>query len=344
MTNLNHLPTISLGTDLDSEVEDYLLMIGSLLQPYLKQAVSRVPEANSLKDGVAYQICSGGKRIRAAMCATVCEAFCGSCQPALSFAATIEHLHNFTLIHDDVIDGDTERRGQPSVWKRFGLARSITIGDMFASLSALSVLESDYEPQAKLSLMQMIAEFGLEVVVGQGLDVSLNESDTPSAAQYLQCTRKKTGALLAMATVGGAMIGGASQSVLPSIKEATMLAGIAFQIKDDLLDLTRGKGRPIGSDILAGKRTLLVAYALQHADDEEKQRLLAILNKPRQANTQAEIQWVSNLYEHCGAIEYARLACEHLIEQANTHFMVLPESAAKERLCRITSYLVTRVR
>jgi geranylgeranyl diphosphate synthase, type I len=344
MANMDRLPYASLGMDPDNEVEDFLLMIDSLLQPYLNQAINRVPEGRGLKAGVEYQIRSGGKRIRAAMCATVCEAFCGSYQPALSFAAAMELLHNFTLIHDDISDGDTHRRGQPSAWKRFGLAQSITVGDLFAALSALAILEADWGQDIKLSLIQMICTFGLEVAEGQSLDITSRQSDTPSVTEYLQCVRKKSGAFLAMATVGGAMIGGgANENVLATLKEATMLAGTAFQIKDDLLDLMDGKARPIGSDTLEGKRTLLVIHTLQHAEEGEKQRLLDILNKPRIAKTAAEIQWVGDLYRRIGAVEYAQETCEQLIEQAEAHFMTLPENEVKKRLSRITHYLVTRV-
>ncbi len=140
------------------------------------------------------------------------------------------------------------------------------------------------------------------------------------------------------------MIGGASATALASLKEATMLAGIAFQIKDDLLDLTAGKGRPIGSDTLEGKRTLLAIHALEHAPRQDKLKLLDILNRPRQAKTEAEVQWVSDLYQRTEAIEYAQQICQYLAEQAKAHFMALPESPARERLLRITQYLVIRVR
>ncbi len=343
MANLDHLSNVSLGTDLDSEVEDFLQLVDSLLQPYLNQAVSRVSETKDLQEAVAYQIRSGGKRIRAVLCAVVCEAFCGSYLPALSFGAAIEHLHNFTLIHYDIIDEDAQRRGQPSAWKRFGLTHSITLGDVFAALSALCILESDYQQPTKLRLLQMVCALGLEVAEGQILDILLRGSDTPSVEAYLECTRKKTGAFLAMATLGGAMIAGASESAFSSLKEATMLAGTAFQIKDDLLDLMGGKGRPIGSDVLEGKRTLLVVHTLQYANEGEKQQLLTILNKPRIAKTQAEVQWVSGLYRRAGAIEYAQQMCEQLARQAQTHFIALPEGRARERLCSITHYLVTRI-
>ena len=323
----------------DSEVEDFLLMIDSLLQPYLNKAVSYVPEAKRLQNRVEYQIRSGGKPIRAAMCVTACEAFCGSYLPALSFAASLEHLHNFTVIEDDITHGDTERRGLLEAWKRFDLPHR----DVFAYLSALSILESDYEPQIKVRLMQMICTFGLEAIEGQSIDIILCESDTPSVVEYLQCIKKKTGAFLAMATVGGGVIGGASEQALTSLKKFTMLAGMAFQIKDDLLDLMENKGRSIGSNTLEGRRTLLVICALEYADEREKRKLLSILNKPRSAKTQAEVQWVSELYQRIGAIAYAQQTCEHLIEQAKAHLRILPESEGKERLSRITRYMVTRM-
>lgn len=340
--NLDHLPYINLVTGSDEEVENFLQTVDRHLEPYLKKSLAQVPEVAVLKEGVTYQVQSGGKRIRAAMCATVCELFCGSYLRALSFAAAIEHLQNFTLIHDDIADGDGERRGQQSTWKRFGIAHGINIGDIFISLSALAILESTYSQETKLRLMQTVSEFGLEISEGQSLDINLRTNNSPSVEEYLNCTRKKTGAFLAMATIGGGIIGGASEKYLDTLREFALLAGTAFQIKDDLIDLTGTKGRTIGSDILEGKRTLLVIHAAQHASSSEKSRLLSILNKPRTANTAAEVQWVCKLYQKTGAIEYAERTAEHLIEQASAHFSTLPESEAKNRLLRIAKYLSKR--
>jgi len=155
---------------------------------------------------------------------------------------------------------------------------------------------------------------------------------------------KKTGAFLAMATIGGGIIGGASEKDLNTLKEFAMQAGTAFQVKDDLIDLIGSKGRTIGSDILEGKRTLLVIYAVQHTSRSERSRLLSILNKPRVANTAAEVRWVFKLYQKTGAIEYAEQTAEQLIEQASAHFCTLPESEAKYRLLRIAKYLSRQMR
>lgn len=343
MAKLDRLPYVNFVTGFDVEVENFLRTVDRHLEPYLKRSLDRVPYGADLKEGVTYQVQSGGKRIRAAMCAIVCELFCGSYLRALSFAAAIEHLQNFTLIHDDIADGDVERRGQRSTWKRFGIAHAINIGDIFISLSALAILESTYSQETKLKLLQIVSECGLEISEGQSLDINLRKNDYPSVEEYLQCTRKKTGAFLALATIGGGVIGGASEKDLNTLKEFAMQAGTAFQVKDDLIDLSGSKGRTIGSDILEGKRTLLVIHALQHASSSDRRRLLSILNTPRTANTAAEVRWVLKLYQKTGAIEYAEQTAEQLIEQASAHCCTLPEREAKYRLLRIAKYLSRRM-
>ena len=342
MADLIHLPAIQLVLGSDEDVESFLQTVDRQLEPYLKRSLTCIPAEDGLKEGVSYQVHSGGKRIRAALCVTVCELFCGSSQRALSFAVALEHLQNFSLIHDDIADGDPQRRGQASAWACFGLAQAITLGDVFVALSAISILESTYSQQLKLRLMQLAAQWGLEMAEGQSLDIQLRANNTPSVEAYLECTKKKTGAFLAMAMLGGGVIGGAREKDLSALKEFALLAGTAFQIRDDLLDLLGSKGRPIGSDILEGKRTLPVIHALQHASDAERSRLLSILNTPRVANTADEVQWVCQLYQQTGAIEYAEGLSEHLIEQASVHFRTLPERKAKYRLARIATYLSQR--
>ena len=122
-----------------------------------------------------------------------------------------------------------------------------------------------------------------------------------------------------------------------------MLAGTAFQIKDDLLDLIGGKGRNLGSDILEGKRTLFAVYAAQQAAELERRRLLRILNKPRNANTPNELEWVRDLYRRTGAIDYAENMAARLIEQATQYVSKFPESEAKYRLIKLSKYLSMRL-
>jgi geranylgeranyl diphosphate synthase type I len=342
MATLDRLPSVNFVTGFDVEVENFLRTIDRHLEPYLKRSLDLVPYEVDLKQGVMYQLQSGGKRIRAALCASVCELFCGSYLRALSFAAAIEHLQNFMLVHDDIADGDGERRGRPSIWQRFGIAHAITIGDIFISLSALAILESMYAQETKLKLLQIVSECGIEVAEGQSLDINLRKNDAPSVEEYFQCTRKKTGAFLAMAIIGGGVIGGAGEKDLITLQEFALQAGTAFQVKDDLIDLTGSKGRTIGSDILEGKRTLPLIHALGQASSSERRRLLSILNKPRLATTAQEVRWVLKLYHKTGAIAYAEQTAEQLTEEASAHFCTLPESEAKFRLLRIIKYLSRR--
>jgi geranylgeranyl diphosphate synthase type I len=245
-------------------------------------------------------------------------------------------------VHDDIADGDEERRSQPSLWKQFGLAHAINIGDIFIPLGALAILESTYDAQIKLRLMRSVCEFSIEVSEGQSLDINLRETDIPSLEQYMACTRKKTGSFMAMATTGGGIIGGAHPKHLQALKQFSLLAGTAFQIKDDLLDLMGGKGRTVGSDILEGKRTLLAVYALERASERDRRRLLRILNKPRTAKSDWDLHWVCSLYRRLGAAEETELVAERLIEEAIEHLVKLPETAAKYRLIKISRYLSRR--
>ena len=320
----------------------FLNKIDRHLKPYLKRSINRVPDVECLRKGVDYQIHTGGKRIRAALCASACEIFSGSYMRSLSFAAAIEHLQNFMLIHDDIADGDTMRRFDETVWKRYGIAHGINIGDVFISLSALAILESIYPPTMKIRLLQIFSEFSLETAEGQSLDIGLRMIDSVTPADYMKCTLKKTGSFLAMATVGGAIIGGANEEHIQTLKDFAFLAGVAFQIKDDLLDVFGTKGRSIGSDILEGKRTLMVAHSSAHTSGVTRKRLFRILNKPRARNTTSEINWVFELYRNTGAIEYAELIGQRLVKQATEHLWKLPETEAKYRLIRISKYLGTR--
>jgi geranylgeranyl pyrophosphate synthase len=328
---------------IDADIEQFLVDIDQQLKPHLQRALERVPQVANLKEGVAFQMVGGGKRIRAALCATVCEIFSGSHHPALSFAAAVEHLQNFTLVHDDIADGDDERRGQAAAWKKFGLAHGINIGDIFIPLSALAILEADYQDQTKIRLLQLISNYGLEVAEGQSLDINLRSNNAPTVEDYISCTQKKTGAFFAMAAIGGGIIGGASDSHLEILRRFALQAGVAFQIKDDVLDFAGGKGRAQGSDVKEGKRTLLVSYALEAANRAEKSRLIEILNTSRNKKTEEQVQWVHDLFERAHAQEKAERLAEDLIDSAIDYLLDFPETPAKYRFLRLSKYLTRRV-
>jgi geranylgeranyl diphosphate synthase type I len=329
---------------LDRDIEEYLADVDRRLLPYLRRALRRVPDVDPLKRGVAHQVLSGGKRVRAALCACSCALFGAPDQRALPFAAAIEHLQNFSLIHDDIADGDTHRRSQESIWRQFGIAHGVNIGDMFIALSASTITEAPYTDRLKVRLMELVAQFGSDMAVGQALDVNMRSSDAVTEEHYFEATERKTGAFLAMAALGGGIIGDATTAQLDALRRFALQAGVAFQIKDDLLDVDGDKGRPQGSDVREGKRTLLVIYAAEGATAPERRELFRILNAPRATNTPDELEWVRALYQRTGALDRTAAAAARLVDEASAHLLSLPDTEAKYRLLRLAKYLSRRSR
>ena len=329
---------------LSKEIEEYLLEVDRHLHPYMLKATKKVPDVHPLHEGVAFQINTGGKRVRAALSVTACAMFCGSMMRAMNFAATIEHLQNFMLDHDDIADGDEERRARESIWKKYGIAHGINIGDVFITLGAHSILESPYTPMLKLRLIEAVCEFGIEIAEGQTLDINLKTNDHPVYEDYINCTRKKTGAFLAMATVGGALIGGAHKKHLHALREFAIAAGVAFQVKDDVIDYTGAKGRSRGSDIREGKRTLLIIHAAENCTSLERRKLFRILNRHRDSTTEDDILWVFDLFNRTGAVDYAESVAGNMISESVENLSLIPDSEARQMLLKISSFICQRTR
>ncbi|HXH83538.1 MAG TPA: polyprenyl synthetase family protein, partial [Candidatus Tectomicrobia bacterium] len=326
----------------DPDVEAFLGEVDAHLRPHFDRALVRLADVAPLKRGVIHQVTSGGKRIRAALCVATCELFGTPYAHGLDFAAAIEHIHNFTLVHDDIADGDTVRRARPSIWKQHGIAHAINIGDVFVPLAARAILDAGYPDALKLRLLGLTTEHALDMVEGQNLDLALRTRNDAGYEDYVACTAKKTGAFLSLATVGGGMIGGAAEGQLERLREFGRLGGISFQIRDDLLDMDGGKGRPPGSDVLEGKRTLLVVHAAHQATAADRRRLYAILNRPRVEKTAADVAWVWRLFRRTRADEYAEETAARFIDQACDQVLALPETAAKYRVLRLARYLSAR--
>ncbi|HKE27099.1 MAG TPA: polyprenyl synthetase family protein [Bryobacteraceae bacterium] len=331
-------------TAIDEDVAQFLEDVDRHLRPYMAQACALAPDIEPLKKGLSFQIASGGKRIRAALCVTSSELFGADFREALHFAAAIEHLQNFSLIHDDIADGDTHRRLRESIWRQFGIAHGINIGDVFIPLASMAILEAPYPERLKIALLRTVSTYGIEMVAGQAMDINMRRKNFVTVRDYMTCTEKKTGAFLAMATVGGGMIGRASERQLQALHEFAMLAGTAFQIKDDILDIEGRKGRDTGSDILEGKRTLLVIHAARRASDGDARRLFEILNKDRADKTPEEVRWACNLLRITRSIDYAERTASELADNAARHLLALPDNEAKYRLLRISKYLSSRMR
>jgi geranylgeranyl diphosphate synthase, type I len=284
-----------------------------------------------------------GKRIRPVLCLMTAEALGAPPRSALTFACAIELLHNFALVHDDIEDGDTMRRGRPATWQKYGLAHGVNIGD-YMLFRTFRLLFRD--PNNPLSVREQLTElFHLtqeHLFMGQSLDISARSQRDFKLPDYELIVVMKTGSYLAAPMLGGAIVARASEEIIEAITRFGRALGPLFQIKDDLIDLTSGKGRDsIGNDIKEGKRSYLVAAVTEQCSQDEATRLYDILDKPRAETTQDNVDWVIDLFKNHGAIDKAESYCQILHDRALGAITSVPKEL-KEVLETATKVLATR--
>jgi len=275
-----------------------------------------------------------GKRIRPALCLLTADALGADATRAMPFALSIELMHNFCLVHDDIEDGDRMRRGRESVWIKYGVPQAINIGD-YLLVQAQRALTHWGKPELneamRFGLMRLLTHTLDRTHIGQALDMNARESREISVEDYMRIVREKTGYYLAAPIQGGALVAGATEAVLESIGAMAQVLGPMFQIMDDVIDLTEGKGRDAaGSDIREGKRSYLVAHAAERTNAKDREKMFAILDRPRENTSPEDVAWMSGLFETCGAMRSARDKCRELHNESLMTLNALPETLAKE--------------
>jgi geranylgeranyl pyrophosphate synthase len=327
-------------------IERILKEKGKQIEKEIEKVIPREGIKN-LNDVIWYHLGTGGKRIRPVLAILTCESLGGDVRKVLPFASACELLHNWLLIHDDIEDRDEVRRNKPTVWKKFGLDHGINVGDFMSEKVYELILKSEEVRVDKDTIMKLLketVETSTRTSQGQTMDMNLRKNNNPSESEYFKTIELKTAWYLTMPMIGGAIIANASEDVIDKIKQFGMRIGPAFQITDDLLDLTKGKGRgEIGSDIREGKRTLMVVDCLKKCDQEERERMIEILNKPRSSTSVRDVLWVKSLFEKYGSIEYARKKAKNLAKEAKDIVRDLPEDF-KNVLNEFADYLIERKR
>ena len=324
------------------DIERVLRNYGAMVDRAARQWLEGIP-TEYLAEPLRYHLGSGGKRLRPALCLHVCEQLGGSIDQAVPFALAVEILHNMFLIHDDIEDGDTMRRDEPAAWVKFGVPNALNAGDYLLAAAVQLALQGELPPELKLRLASLLVGTALRTIEGQALDINLRAAAEFSVDDYLRIARLKTGRYLVLGMAGAAVICGAPEAVVDQLWALGDLLGPAFQIRDDIIDLTQGKGRggEIGCDIREGKPSILYAYALQHAGAAERERLIAVMAARREETSAADVGWVIDLYERLGAIEFARRYADERLAKAKDIIAKLPLSQ-RETLGRLTDYLIGR--
>lgn len=255
----------------------------------------------NLYEPIRYTLDSGGKRIRATLVMMAANIFTSDLYRATNAAMGIEIFHNFTLLHDDIMDNAEVRRGKPAVHKMWDQNTAILSGDAMQIIAYKLIAESGIESLA--DVLNVFSKTALQVCVGQQLDMDLEtsdlEQDPPSIADYMHMIELKTSVLIGAALKIGALIGGARMKIADQLSEYGKNIGIAFQLQDDYLD-TFGNfkqfGKRIGGDIAEGKKTFLLLTALKIATPEDKKALLDLYQNPP-SDSHAKIKAVTRIFE-----------------------------------------------
>jgi geranylgeranyl diphosphate synthase type II len=277
-----------------------------------------------LYDLVSRHLERDGKGIRPALCIATCRAFGGDAEQALPSAAAIELLHNAFLVHDDIEDNSEYRRDRPTLHRQYGIPLAVNAGDAMNAMS-LRVLKGNLTrlgPERSARILEEFDHMSIETIEGQAMELGwIRDNDCNTTEEdYLLMVLKKTCwySFIHPCRIG-ALIAKPDMPNLDAFNRFGYYLGTAFQIQDDVLNLTgdRSKyGKEIGGDLLEGKRTLILAHVFKNGGPQEKQRLKAFLGKPRSQRLPREVAWVHDLLRSHGCIEYARKVARAFADSA----------------------------
>lgn len=331
---------------LSDRLRNYITKVAGLVDGYIYARVHGEP--GELYNAALHLIRAGGKRLRPVIVVAAAEALGEEAEKALPFAVAVELVHNFTLVHDDIMDRDEFRRGVPTVHKLWGEPLAITAGDLLyaKAFEALTDAHDKGVPAERVTkAVRVLAKASSIIAEGQAMDMMFEEEEYVDIEDYLKMIYKKTGALFEASAVLGGLVATDDENILSSLASYGKSLGIAFQIRDDILGIM-GKeeelGKPVGSDVREGKKTLPILYALGRLEGEAREKLEKVLGN-RDAGRE-EIEEVARLIKESGAIEYAEELARRYSEQALAALKVLPESEYREMLEELARFAVSRTR
>ncbi|PXX61771.1 geranylgeranyl diphosphate synthase type I [Nocardia tenerifensis] len=340
-----HAPAVA-----DDRADKILSRARTLCQPQLKIAVGALSEPLQRIAGYHIGWCDedgtarshrSGKALRAALTLCVCQACGGSPTVALPAAAAVELIHNFTLVHDDLMDTDETRRGRPTVWRVWGADDAILLGDALHAL-AISVLATGLPGGLVPEAVSRLAAASAELCRGQHEDLALETDASAGVEEYLQMVMGKTGALMGCACALGGLCAGADEPTVAALDAYGRELGVAFQFVDDIIGIwgdTAATGKPVGNDLARHKRSLPVIIALRSGGSAAAE--LAEIYRSPEPMTTARIDRARTLVEAAGGLAAARA---HAARQARKALAALPSHVVSTDLEILTDAVTHRVR
>lgn len=299
-------------------------------------------EPKGLYEPIGYTLEAGGKRIRPTLCLLAGEMFGASAESLLPAALALEIFHNFTLLHDDVMDRSDTRRGRETVWVKWDANTAILSGDQMM-IEAYRMLEG--VPADKLPrVLHEFNKMATEICEGQQYDVDFETREDVTIDEYMEMIRLKTSVLLANALQTGACIAGATEAEMEALYQFGIHVGLAFQLQDDILDVYGDPatfGKPIGGDICCNKKTYMLLTALKMADAETRAELEAWIAK-KEFDRPAKIAAVTAIYTRLGVREVVTDVMRQHTDMALASLSILPQNEQTDALRALASKLLTR--
>ena len=311
-------------SDLQEEMKRVKGKVDRLILDELLPKSSRVREVDLLYSMMRDYPSRPAKGMRPFLCVTTCAAAGGVEDDALLTAACIELFQNWILVHDDIEDGSELRRGEPALHKKYNEALALNAGDALHARTWEAILGNKKRLglERTFSVMEEFSKMVNETTEGQHMElgwVLAKRWDLDVKDYYEMCTRKTSWYTVASPCRLGAIVAGADSRVLNSLRDFGVSLGIAFQIQDDALNLAGDQkkyGKAKSDDILEGKRTLILLHLIATASQSERDRVVSIMNKPREAKSPSDVSYVLSMIDRYDAIGFARKRAQELLKES----------------------------
>ncbi len=341
MGDVSHMLPNAEGADLKTSIAE----VKELVESRIETALTTTSHPR-LSGAMMHLVEGGGKRIRATLPWLVAKAVGDTHAGMLDVGAAIETIHNFTLVHDDIMDDDDVRRGRPAVHIEYNLPTAINAGDAMLAIAFEALASAEgLEPELLPHLVKRIGWMVRRVAEGQQLDIDFEGRIAVSEAEYLEMIEGKTAVMFLTCAEIGAHLAGADRDIIECMHDWGLAVGICFQLMDDLIDVVSDSdtlGKPAGSDIAQGKRTLMVIHALSQMDSPSKQDLLDVLGKGDLATPEEISKGLAALHD-LGSVDYARRKAEAYHRDAHLHLNKLPDGPALVALRELTDFQLDRI-
>ena len=341
MGDVTHMLPNAEGADLLTSIMEVKPLIEQRIESSL-----RASRHERLGDAMMHLVEGGGKRMRATLPWLVAKAVGESHSGLLDIGAAIETVHNFTLVHDDIMDNDEIRRGRNAVHVEYGMPTAINAGDAMLAIAFERLVQAEnLEPTDVAPLVNRIAWMVRRVSEGQQLDIEFEDRLEVSEEDYLEMIEGKTAVMFWICAEIGARISGADDETIQLMADWGRALGLCFQLMDDVIDVLSDSstlGKPAGSDIAQGKRTLMIIHALRQPDGPVKDRLLKVLGKG-EAVKPADLEDGLAALAELGSVEYARTMAESFHSDAHACLDRLEDNHALVALRELTDFQLARL-